>query len=292
LSAWYLHEPGARLGDDAEELHDLRVAGRRMDAILRQFQTSLPKSLLGIRPTLKKVLRALGETRDLDVALSELDTFSRKLQESDREGVEPLKLHLVSARGRARDRMLTLLDSASVQKNFQKLASLLSVPAPARQPSSPEMAVNLAPDMIRRRYRKVRKGADVLTPESSTEAFHAVRSDVKKLRYALEAVAVIYAKPADEMLRALRRWQEKLGVQQDAAVASRRLKAFALAPPRGTKPETLFVMGRLAEYYASGRARKVYSKAYREVRRRWKRLRVKLQRPAADNAPTLSDNGR
>src|SRR5450631_2805070 len=27
LSAWHLHEPGARLGDDPEELHDLRVAG-------------------------------------------------------------------------------------------------------------------------------------------------------------------------------------------------------------------------------------------------------------------------
>src|ERR1035438_9031790 len=36
LSAWYLHEPGARLGENPEELHDLRVAGRRMDAIVRQ----------------------------------------------------------------------------------------------------------------------------------------------------------------------------------------------------------------------------------------------------------------
>ena len=53
------------------------------------------------------------------------------------------------------------------------------------------------------------------------EAYHEVRGQVKKLRYALEAVAAIYGKPADEMLRALRRWQEKLGVQQDAAVASR-----------------------------------------------------------------------
>jgi triphosphatase len=278
LSAWYLHEPGARIGDNPEELHDLRVAGRRIDAILRQFRSFLPKSFLGIRPTLKKILRASGEARDLDVALSELDAFSRGLQESDREGVEPLRLHLVSTRRRARARMLTVLDSASVQKNFQKLALLLSEPASARQLASPRMALNLAPEMLRRRYRKVRKGADRLTPESSAEAFHAVRSDVKKLRYALEGVAVIYAKPADEMLRALCRWQEKLGVQQDAAVASRRLRALASAPPKGTPPETLFVMGRLAEYYAtsSGRARKVYAKAYRRVRRRWKRLRDKV----------------
>src|SRR6202049_2412014 len=44
LSAWNLHEPGARLGDNPEELHDLRVAGRRLDAVLRQFRSSLPES--------------------------------------------------------------------------------------------------------------------------------------------------------------------------------------------------------------------------------------------------------
>src|SRR5260370_9319352 len=72
LAAWNLPEPGARLGDNQEELHDLRVAGRRLDAILRQVRSSLPPSLLVIRRTLKRVLRALGEARDLDVALSEL----------------------------------------------------------------------------------------------------------------------------------------------------------------------------------------------------------------------------
>ena len=66
LSAWHLHEPGARLGDDPEELHDLRVAGRRLDALLRQFRSFLPASFLRSRPTLKTVLRALGRARDLD----------------------------------------------------------------------------------------------------------------------------------------------------------------------------------------------------------------------------------
>jgi CHAD domain-containing protein len=116
---------------------------------------------------------------------------------------------------------------------------------------------------------------------------------VKKLRYALEAVAVIYGKPADEMLRALRRWQEKLGVQQDATVASRRLQTLAGAPPKGFPPETLFLMGRLAEHYASdaARARKLYAKGYRRVRGRWKRLRMKLDNLTASDVSKLSDAG-
>jgi CHAD domain-containing protein len=286
LSGWYLHEPGARLGDNPDELHDFRVAGRRMDAILRQFRSCLPASIVGIRPTLKKVLRVLGEVRDLDVALSESETFCRELPEKDRKSIEPLKQYLVSQRGRARTRMLSVLDSVSVQKDIQNLVSLASAPAAARQQLSRAAAAS-APEMIRLRYRKVRKGADRLTPDSSTEAYHEVRGRVKKLRYVLEAVAVIYGKPANQMLRALRRWQEKLGVQQDAAVASHRLKALAGAPPKGMPSDTLFWMGRFAEHYArdAARARKQHAKGYRRVRGSWKSLRMKFEKSRAITAP-------
>jgi CHAD domain-containing protein len=293
LSAWHLHEAGARLGDDPEELHDLRVAGRRLDAILRQFKPYLPASIVQIRPTLKTVLRALGSARDLDVALIELEAFSGGLPESERESVEPLRRHLVSEGGRARARMLSVLDSIWVQKNLQELTALLGAPTAASQQSSPEMALKAAPELIRRRYRKLCKGADLLTPDSSMEAYHQVRGRVKKLRYALEAVAVIYGKPADAMLRTLRRWQEKLGVQQDAAVASRRLKAIASAPPHGIPPETMFLMGRLVEHYASAavRARKLSARGYRKVRGRWKRLRENFKDSTASGAPKISGSG-
>lgn len=292
-SAWYLHEPGARLGDDPEELHDLRLAGRRLDAVLRQFRPFLPAPFLRVRPTLKKVLRTLGEARDLDVALSELDKFGRTLPVADHPGIEPLRRHLASERGRARARMLNVLDSVSVQKSLQRLTLLLGAPSAASLRSPAQMALHAAPESVRRRYRKVRKSAGRLTPDSPAEAYHAVRGHVKKLRYVLEAVAVIYGKPADDMLRALHRWQEKLGVQQDAAVANRRLAALASAPPKGIPPETLFLMGRLAEHYAgtAARARKVYARAYRKVRGRWKKLRMKFTESAAHTAPTPADAG-
>ncbi len=292
LSAWHRHEPGARLGDNPEELHDLRVAGRRLDGILRQFRSSLPTDYLKIRPTLKKVLRALGEVRDLDVALIELEAFRRESSES-MPGSEALQQHLLSERSRARDRMLNVLDSAAMQKSLQKLTSLLSAPFSASsQTSSVETAQEVAPQMLRLRYRKVRKSADLLKSGSPVEAYHEVRGHVKKLRYALEAVAVIYGKPADETLRALRRWQEKLGVQQDAAVAGRRLKTLAGSAPKGLSPETLFLMGRLAQHYAgaAARARKLHAKRYRKVREKWKRLRVKFDDRTLRDPPSLPDS--
>jgi CHAD domain-containing protein len=278
LSAWHLHEPGARLGDDPEELHDLRVAGRRLDAIMRQFGAYLPASLVRTRPTLKKVLRALGEARDLDVALLELEAFSRELREADQANIEPLKQHLSSERARARTKMLTTLDSSAVQKEFEKLTLALATPSnTAETPQAP--ALNAVPELIRTRYKKVRKGANRLAPDSSMEAYHAVRGRVKKLRYALETVAVIFGKPASEMVRSLHRWQEKLGMQQDADVAGRRLQALAAVPPKGLPPETLFLMGRLAAHYAdqARKARKRHPRAYRKVRGRWKALKSKLE---------------
>jgi CHAD domain-containing protein len=293
LSDWHRHEPGARLGKDPEELHDLRVAGRRLDAILHQFRSSLPETFLRIRTTLKTLLRALGHARDLDVALGELETFSRELPKSDRVSVEPLKQHLVAERGRARAQMLRVFDSVWVRKNLQELTTALAAHSAAYHRPSAELALHAAPELIRRRYQRLRKRADRLTSDSSMDEFHEVRGQVKKLRYALEAVAAIYGKPADDMLRALRRWQEQLGVQQDAVVASRRLIALASAPPKGIPPDTLFLMGRLAEHHAAEavRARKQYANGYRKIRTRWKSLRMKFDGSAAQDATKLSASG-
>jgi CHAD domain-containing protein len=145
-------------------------------------------------------------------------------------------------------------------------------------------------ELIRTQYKKVRKGANRLTPDSSMDAYHAVRGRVKKLRYSLETVAIIFGKPADEMVRSLRRWQERLGVQQDADVAGRRLQALAVQPPKGLQPETLFLMGRLAAHYEDRalKARKRHPRAYRKVRGRWKALKLKLEQLTAHAAPLPS----
>jgi len=288
LAAWLLHEPGARLGDDPEELHDLRVAGRRLDAILRQFQAFLPAEYSKVRSTLKPVLSALGHARDLDVALIELQDFSRQLPKADRVGLEPLKAHLMSERGRARARMLSVLDSIWVQRNLQELTGLLAAPVAVSEASAADLALHASPNLIRRRFRKLRKRADLLGVDSSTEKYHEVRGQVKKLRYAVEAVAALYGKPANDMVRALRRWQENLGLQQDAAVGMQRLNALAGAKLTDLPAETLFLMGRLAERHLGDarQARKRYATGYRKVRQKWKKLRSKFDKSTTNEAPT------
>jgi triphosphatase len=287
LCAWHQHEPAARIGDDPEALHDLRVAGRRLDAILQQFETFLPTAVVRFRPTLKKLMRTLGHARDLDVALLELDEFGCTLSQADREDLRPLREHLSVQRVRARDKMLVILDSAAVQKDFEKLALALAQPATTTDSPSPLDALS---ELIRKRFRKVRNGADRLTSKSSMEDYHEVRGRVKKLRYALEPVSVIFGNSAVAMVKALRRWQEKLGAQQDADVAGRRLRALAAKPPKRLPPQTLFLMGQFAAHYArlAAKARKRHPRAYRKVRERWKALRSTLESKPAHEAPSTA----
>jgi CHAD domain-containing protein len=184
--------------------------------------------------------------------------------------------------------MLSILDSIWVQKNLQELTALLSAPGAAPEASSAAPALHESAALVRRRFRKLRKRAEILGEDSSTEEYHEVRGQVKKLRYALEAVADLYGKPADDLIRALRRWQENLGVQQDAAVAIQRLNTLAGAKPKGIPAETLFLMGRLAERHLgeARQARKRFATGYRKVRQKWKKLRTKFEKSTAYEAPT------
>ncbi len=113
-------------------------------------------------------------------------------------------------------------------------------------------ALAVVPDLIRKRYRKLRKCARRLTPESSMEEFHEVRIRAKKLRYALEVVAPTYAKPADRVIAKLQKLQSTLGTQHDADVLARYLEQLAGHPPADFTAATLFVMGRMAQLQRVG----------------------------------------
>ena len=83
LSAWRRHEPLARLAQEPEELHQLRVTVRRIDATLALFKHELPEPLVRARKTAKGILRALGAARDVDVQLAELSRYCAGLADEE-----------------------------------------------------------------------------------------------------------------------------------------------------------------------------------------------------------------
>jgi len=289
LAAWRRHEPGARLGEDPEELHQLRVTARRIDATLGLFRRQLPAALVRARKPTKAILRSLGAARDLDVELSELARYCAHLPEEERAAAEPLRALLERDRSRARSRMVRSLDAEPTRHWLETLTQATNAEHGAGNGADPAMVV--MPERVRRRFRKLRKSVRKLRPKSSMEDYHLVRRRAKQLRYATECGAVMFGKPANDMLKALRRMQDKLGAHQDACMAQNRLAAIAAHPPSDLPPTTLFLMGRLAEHYAqvTGETRSSLARSWRKVRgRRWKALRARLG-ALHDSAETASD---
>ena len=106
LAAWLAHEPAARLGEEPEKLHELRVAGRRIETTLRVFEPYLPKTIVRQRPAWKSLVRALGSVRDLDVQLGGLTAFVSELHDGDAAQLSPLRERLEAERRIARSRMI------------------------------------------------------------------------------------------------------------------------------------------------------------------------------------------
>jgi CHAD domain-containing protein len=286
LGAWRRHEPLARLGEEPEELHQLRVTVRRIEATLALFKHQLPESLVRARKTAKGVLRALGAARDVDVQLAELSRYCADLTEEECAAAEPLRRELGAQGARARTRMVRLLDSIPTRRWLEELSSATEAGAAASAPAT-RSALVVMPQRVRQRFRKLRKSVRRLPANASMDEFHEVRRRAKQLRYAIESGGGMFGKPAEDLLKALRRMQERLGAYQDAHMAKSRLAALAADPTHALPAATLFLMGRLAERQSDliSQAGKTLDRSWRRVRgKRWKTLRARLG-ALSDRAP-------
>lgn len=280
FAVFLAHEPGTRIGEDPEELHDMRVAGRRMRAAMQIFEDALPRRAGKLREELKWIAGVLGEVRDLDVQLGQLEEWISEAE--DREPLAELRAVLEERRGRARKAMLRALDSRRYARLVEAFTGMLGH-GPARRSRAGTLPVlAAAPDLVRRRYRKVCKIGDAITEESPAEDYHELRKRGKRLRYALEFLSGVYGDPARDLIKPLRALQDVLGDHQDAVVAISHLRELATAAggSNGLSPPAIFVMGGIARCYetrAEG-LRAQFPEAYAGIRgKRWKKLEKTME---------------
>ena len=272
FAAMLAHEPGVRLGEDPEELHDMRVATRRLRAALKLYSDALPKRAERYERDLKWVAGALGEVRDLDVHLGRLSEEASM----NGEALEEVVALLRERRVEARRRMLQALDS----NRYERLvASFSGTLRRGHSPTPTAPILEAAPELLRDRYKKVRKAANTLSEDSPKEHFHDLRKKGKRLRYALEPLREIYGKPAKKMVKLLKKTQDDLGDHQDLVVARGLMEELGVAGDRPAR--AAFSMGSMAERYgreaAEIRAGFLGSRPLRTLKngKEWKKLRKK-----------------
>jgi CHAD domain-containing protein len=245
LAVLLAKEAGTRLGDDIEELHDMRVASRRLRAATALFAEFLPAEAERLRPELAWLGREIGAVRDLDVQLAQLDEWAAALEQPDAERLAQLRAALAARRAEARAEMLAALDSPRYDRLVRRFAAMVRSRSGTR--TRPARAV--APDLIERRYRALRKAMRRADATGEPDAYHRLRIAGKRFRYAVEFLADVYPGRTKPLVRRTVALQDLLGAYQDGHVAIDRLRALAAEQGAELGAETVFVMGEVAERY-------------------------------------------
>jgi CHAD domain-containing protein len=269
------NEAGTRLGDDIEDLHDMRVASRRLRAAIALFQDVLPIEASKLRPELAWLGQTIGAVRDLDVQLAQLEEWIRALPEEDREPLTRLRALLTLERVQARIAMLEAFDSPRYAGLVRRFGSMLRSRSGAR--TAP--ALQIAPDLVEGRHAALAKAMKRIGPAAEPSLYHRLRIACKRFRYALEFLADLYPDETTRLVKRSVALQDLLGAYQDAQVAITRLRDLA-ARKGELGPDTVFAMGEVAERYRAGMGdiRDHVSAAYKPLAGKpWKEFRKEME---------------
>ncbi len=228
------HETGARLGENHEELHAMRVAARRMRAALHIFAGHL--NVATIKPHLKslrQITRALGTVRDLDVFHEHTESYLAALPPEQRPDLGPLLQAWRRAYDNARASLDTYLGDERYNDFKETFGDFLETPFKEPRPLlRNEVAVpcrirHIAPTIIYQRLAEVRAYDEwVNGPDVPLARYHRLRIAAKYLRYTLEFFREILGSEVNVAINELKGFQDHLGNLQDAVVASERLRNF------------------------------------------------------------------
>lgn len=228
LGRMLAREPGTRAGD-VGELHQMRVATRRMRAAWRVFGDGFEvRGTRRHRTRLRRVARLLGAVRDLDVLLEGLAAYRAALPSTEQRGLDPLAVAWERQRATARRAVLRELDSDPYRRwadGFLAFVQAEGLAARAAGPTDPQRIRDTAPARIWssfagvRAYEGMLRWADVTT-------LHELRIAGKWLRYTLEFHRDALGSEATGLIAPVTALQDHLGLLHDADVAADIVRAF------------------------------------------------------------------
>jgi len=253
LRAILANDPGTRLGQETESLHDMRVAARRARALLRTGRPLYANDVVALENELRWLGEKLGAVRDLDVLVARLRGESEGLDAGDRSTARTLLRTLERRRTSARTSLLKALDS----DRYFTLLDSFSAQIDALEPSGADLTLT---DVAQRQLKKLRKRIRTTGDDAPNAELHTLRKKGKRLRYAYELAG------DDAVVKRAKKFQDILGENQDSVVAEETLRQLASGAP-----EHGVVAGRLIERERAGRA---------DVRNGWRKAWKKLKRAA------------
>ncbi len=257
------HETGTLIGEDPDELHDMRVATRRMRAAFRVFSDYFkPKAVKSFTRDIKTLAGALGDARDMDVLLNKTQDYLDTLPEADRAGLAPLLSDWGQKKDRTHAFLVDYLNSLEYQKFKRRFNVFVQTPGKgvadvSTNPPQPNLVRDVVPLIIYERMTSVRSYETILE-SASLEQLHRLRIEFKRLRYAIEFFKELLGDEVKHVISQLKEVQDHLGDLQDARVACQMIdqvlidwepqqSSLPLSERQSPQPIVTFLGARLAE---------------------------------------------
>jgi CHAD domain-containing protein len=212
VAAIRAREAGTRRGRDPEDLRKMRVAVRRLRAVLRASGPLFDRKWVkGLRSELDWLGTALGEARDLDVIRVYVRSDLTALAGAKRKAGRGLLRRVDADRAQAEATLRRVLDGRRYARLLSRLDTALAAPRAASTGVS--LLGNAAVE-----FKKLRRAVRALAGHPSTDDLHEIRIKVKRARYAAELVRAAAGELGERFIDQTKTVQDILGEHQDAVV--------------------------------------------------------------------------
>lgn len=233
LRAMRKAERHVRKEGDADAIHDMRVATRRIRSVLLELEEMgafQPRELQALRKRLRGVARRLGAVRDLDIIL---ERIAEELQQEsggpDSASDEAIARVIAQLQQRRKDAYVAArrkIERAKYGRLIERLQNFdLTRNVPATTEPCP-LVRGYAGGALWDRYEALIRHESAIDLGDAIE-MHQARIAAKRLRYTLEMFTPALGSDIEPLRKALVAFQDNFGALQDTIVTMRTLAELA-----------------------------------------------------------------
>jgi CHAD domain-containing protein len=220
-------EAAAARSETIDGVHDLRVASRRMRAVLKEFRPLVPEAIMTpYENRMRAVTQALGRPRELDVMTVLVKQYRKGSTGPWRCAAENAIDQLKARRSETSAGCHEAAALVTCDGHTAELAGVLGALAESDLSAMPP-----ANEVLWERYKKLRTHYLEWHLHKDGPELHQVRIRQKKLRYACEIFQTLFGSGMSKRLKKLTEMHEVLGTWNDCRVMALELIALEGAAP-------------------------------------------------------------
>lgn len=250
LTLAFSKEWGARVGEDSEFVHQMRVSLRKFRTALKVFKNYLSSPIKEHSELLADLLDALGTVRDLDVHIEASREWMKHAAVGEQASINEVIVHLEKKLEAARKRLVNYLNSKEYEDLVVGFKELLKTKHEEAKDNKVPIK-KIYKKLVKKQLKNFKGRGKNLTIGSDGTKFHKFRIAGKKLRYALEFFGPIQAKDIEKMIKTMSKLQDALGIINDCRVAKERLIEMTHRHAKQFSESALYEIVRASRHYST-----------------------------------------